>query len=160
MQLPSASSVLGAWEHGLRQRPVERALTLLTLACPDTTQEALAELSVGERDRRLLSLREALFGPRMTGLISCPTCGESLELDFAASELVAAPKPDPQGLTVCGEDYEVQLRLPDSRDLLTCAVADPVEAAFVLLRRCVVSACIRGETAAPDDLPPSLVAEM
>jgi hypothetical protein len=160
MQLPSASAMLGAWERGLGQGPVERGLTLLGLACPDGTAEAAAELSIGERDRRLLALREAVFGPRMTGLISCPTCGESLELDFAASELVAAPKPDAQGLTVCGEDYAVQLRLPDSRDLLACAASDPVEAAAVLLRRCVVSACIRGETAAPDDLPPSLVAEM
>src|SRR5271169_597196 len=97
MRPPSASAMLGAWERGLDQGPVERALTLLALGCPESTSEGLAELSIGERDRRLLALREAMFGPRLTGLITCAACGESLELDFAASELCAAPKPDEAG---------------------------------------------------------------
>ena len=159
MHLPSASAMLGAWERGLDQGPVERGLTLLALGSPESTAEALAELSIGERDRRLLALREALFGPRMTGLISCSACGEPLELDFTVAELCAAPKPDMGGLAVCGEDYAVELRLPDSRDLLACAASDPAEAASVLLRRCVVSARFREEPAAAEDLPAFLVAE-
>jgi len=158
MPPPSASAMLGAWERGLDQGPVERALTLLALGCPESTSEGLAELSIGERDRRLLALREAMFGPRLTGLITCAACGESLELDFAASELCAAPKPDAAGLTVYGEDYAVELRLPDSRDLTACATADPAEAGSVLLRRCVVSARCRGEPVATQELPPALVA--
>jgi hypothetical protein len=159
MHQPSASAMLGAWERGLDQVPVERGLTLLALGCPESTAEALAELSIGERDRRLLALREALFGPRMTGLISCAACGEPLELDFTVAELCAAPKPDVDGLAVCGEDYAVELRLPDSRDLLACAAGDPAEAASVLLRHCVVSARFREEPAAAEDLPAFLVAE-
>jgi len=158
MPPPSASAMLGAWERGLDQGPVERALTLLALGCPESTSEGLAELSIGERDRRLLALREAMFGPRLTGLITCAACGESLELDFAASELCAAPKPDEAGLMVYGEDYAVELRLPDSRDLSACAAADPAEAGLVLLRRCVVSARCHGEPVAAQDLPPAVVA--
>jgi len=159
MRPPSASAMLGAWERGLDQGPVERALTLLALGCPESTAEGLAELSIGERDRRLLALREAVFGPRMTGLVACAACGEPLELDFAASELCSTPKPDVAGLTVCGEGFAVELRLPDSRDLSACAAVDPAEAGSVLLRRCVVSARCRGEPAAAQDLPPPLVAE-
>jgi hypothetical protein len=159
MHLPSASAMLGAWERGLDQGPVERGLTLLALGCPESTAEALAELSIGERDRRLLALREDLFGPRMTGLISCVACGEPLELDFATFDLYAAPKPNANELSVRGEDYAIELRLPDSRDLLVCATSDPGEAASVLLRRCVVSVRLCGEPARAEDLPPPLVAE-
>jgi len=52
MHTLSASELLNVWEQGLTQPPVQRALTLLAVACPDTPPVALAELSIGQRDAR------------------------------------------------------------------------------------------------------------
>ena len=54
-------------------------------------RDALADLSVGTRDAMLLSLREAAIGPDMTALVRCPSCSQSLELNFTTTELRAEP---------------------------------------------------------------------
>jgi hypothetical protein len=158
LQSPSARALLEAWERGLEQGPVERGLTLLALTRPGDDPESLAALSVGERDRRLLALRETLFGTRMTGLVACSACGERLELEFATGELRAAA-PDQAVLALRGVDHELQLRLPDSRDLLAIAAAGAEDGAALLLERCLVSARIGGDDARADSLPAALVAE-
>jgi hypothetical protein len=157
MRAPSPPDLLGAWERGLDQGPVERGLTLLALACPDTAADALAALSIGERDRRLLGLRESLFGARMTGLVACPSCGEQLELDVATAELSCAPA-ERAPIALAGTNYALELRLPDSRDLLACAGADPAQAPAALFHACLVSARIDGTSVAAHDLPPDLIA--
>ncbi|HEY0395140.1 MAG TPA: hypothetical protein VGD01_11660 [Candidatus Elarobacter sp.] len=158
---PSAPAMLGAWERGLGEGPVERGLTLLELACPDDGAEALAALGVGERDRRLLALREALFGAQVTGLVACAACGERVELEFAAADVRALPVADPAPLPLPHGEGELRLRVPDSRDLQAAAAAGP-GAATVLLERCLVPAAApSGAAPAPraDGFPPELVAE-
>jgi hypothetical protein len=157
MRPPTASAMLAAWERGLDQDPVERGLTLLALACPEADREGLAELSIGERGRRLLALRGTVFGPHLTGLIDCEACGETLELDIAAADLSAAPRPDAAGLAVCISGYALELRLPDSRDLAASAAADPTAAKAVLLRRCIVAASCGGQALETQDLPADTV---
>jgi hypothetical protein len=154
---PSAHALLEAWERGLEQGPVDRGLTLLSLASPGDDPDALAMLSIGERDRRLLTLREAVFGPHMTGLVACTRCGEQLELEFATHELRAAPPADTV-LTLRGDGHELVLRLPDSRDLIAVAAADASAAPAVLLERCVVSARVGDEAIVAHCLTPELVA--
>ena len=158
LHTPSARALLDAWERGLEQGPVERGLTLLALVSPGDDPDALAALSIGERDRRLLALREAVFGPRMTGVVACTRCGEPLEVEFATCELRAAP-PNDAVLTLRGDDHEVQLRVPDSRDLLAVAAADAAVAPALLLERCVVSARVGDAPAGAGSLPPELIAE-
>jgi hypothetical protein len=157
MRSPSAPEILDAWERGLPKRPVERGITLLALACPGEGDDALATLPVGDRDRRLLALREAVFGPRLWGLVRCASCGEQLELELGVREVLTPPPLAEAPLVLSGEDHEVLLRLPDSRDLLACAEAEPGEAASVLLRRCVVWARLNDQPVTADALPPALV---
>jgi hypothetical protein len=102
-------------------------------------------------------LREAVFGAHMTGLVACTRCGEQLELEFATHELRAAP-PNDAVLTLRGDDHELVLRLPDSRDLIAVAAADASAAPTVLLERCVVSARVGDEPARVDVFTPELVA--
>jgi hypothetical protein len=158
---PSAPAMLGAWERGLGEGPVERGLTLLELACPDEDAEALAALGIGERDRRLLALREGLFGANVTGLVACAACGERVELEFAAADVRALGAADPGPLTLRHGEAEVRLRVPDSRDLQAAAAAGPA-AATVLLERCLVpagAASGAGAAAGAEGFPPELVAE-
>src|ERR1700722_8752879 len=125
MRLPSTEDMLDAWERGAAKGPVERGVILARLADVEATEEALTALPVGERDRHLLALRAAVFGPRLTGLLACGACGEQLELDFAVDDLCRIAPSAAGELVVADGDYVVWLRLPDSRDLRDAAAAPP-----------------------------------
>jgi hypothetical protein len=158
MASPSAAAMLSTWERGVTQSAVERGLTLMALAGPETDRNLLGSLNIGARDRRLLKLRESCFGTRMTGLMSCKQCGEELEIELTTTELLALESTQSTDLVAQGDDYEVRLRLPDSHDLLKIADVMPDRAERMLLQACVVSATVGGAGIAPDLLPSALVA--
>lgn len=161
MQALSASELLAVWERGQAQPMTTQALMLLASASPDKPREDLEKLSIGRRDAQLLTLREVLFGSRLTGLTPCPQCGRQLELGFDATELrVDAPTP-PETLTVSGGGYLVQFRLPNSRDLAALnepgnAASDAVGLTRALLSRCLIQVRRNGKrqkTESSRDLP-------
>jgi len=167
MRALSASELLSVWERGLAQTPVERALGLLGAACADEPPEALAVLSVGERDARLLTLREWTFGRQLTSVARCPGCGEQLEVSLSAAALRAGPPATAseasEPLTLKAGEYEVSFRLPNSLDLSALAArahaasAESVEgAAASLLERCVVEARRGGAAVGASELPPEV----
>ncbi|MCA1553916.1 MAG: phage baseplate protein, partial [Chloroflexi bacterium] len=120
MRALSAPELLDVWERGLPLHPVERGLALLAAASPDQTWDALAALSIGERNARLLTLREWTVGSQLTSLATCPVCGEKLELNFDVSDIRATSQaPDELLLQLDGEP--LRFRLPNSRDLLAIA---------------------------------------
>src|SRR5512132_3297664 len=86
VQRLSAEKILAVWEAGQQQHELDRALTLLVAASPGLSREELAELSIGERDARVLQLRNLVLGPSATGFAECPECGERVEfpVDTAA----------------------------------------------------------------------------
>jgi hypothetical protein len=154
----SVPELLDVWEHGLTQPPIQRALAILTAACSDTEPEALARLSIGERDGRLLTLREWLFGPRLLGLAMCPGCGERLELAFSTTDLRVTSDIEPEaayGVDTAG--YEVHFRLPNSRDLAAIAHhSDVAMARQALLERCLLTARHQGQQLGAEQLPPQV----
>src|SRR3954452_10052066 len=93
MQSLSAHDLLRVSEAGSGRPPLDRAVALLGAACPELTREELLQLSIGQRDARLLALRERTFGPKLGGFIECPSCSERLELEFTAAE-IRAPEPE------------------------------------------------------------------
>jgi hypothetical protein len=117
MRALSASELLNVWEWGVGQPPVEQALTLLASACPEAPPEDLAKLSIGQRDTRLLRLREWTFGSRLVSLAACPGCGEYVELNFTVSDILFEAEPV-ESLSLNTDGYELHFRLPDSSDLL------------------------------------------
>jgi hypothetical protein len=134
----SAADLLNAWEIGLQQPPLLRALTPLLAAQPDRSFEQLARLSLGQRNRGLLDLREALFGPRLESVAICPQCGEQLTLEFATSDLLPTTAPPPDTLRLEGDVGVITFRVPNTLDLIEAAKAGEVAAARdVLLQRCV-----------------------
>lgn len=161
MVAPSATDMLDAWECGRSQDLVARGLTLLQLACPAEQRNVLATLSIGERDRLLLTLREAAFGSSITSVVSCGHCGQSLELELSAADLrLSTASQTAQSLVLTRADLEIRLRLPDSQDLEATAAAGSVaEGASALLRRCVASARRGSEEVSIEQLPPELIGE-
>jgi hypothetical protein len=165
MRCLSAAELLQVWEHGLTQSPVQRALALLATACDDTPLDTLRQLSIGQRDARLLTLREWAFGSHIDGIVVCPGCGERLEMAFNIAEIRAAPRlPDSEaGLAAAAfevslGDYALRFRLPNSDDLSAIAgIADPATGRRWLLQRCILGAQRGGADIAAADLPDDLV---
>jgi len=119
MRALSASELLSVWEIGSRQVPLQRALTMLAVACPEISSESLAGLTIGRRDARLLALREMTFGCEITGVTDCPECGETIELSFNSSDLRLLNETQPPNeLAVKSNGSEVRFRLPTGADLL------------------------------------------
>jgi hypothetical protein len=150
---------LYVWEWGLAQPPVQRALALLAAACPDIPQDTLAQLSIGQRDARLLTLRVWTFGPQLVSLTTCPGCGESLEQIFRAADIRVAPEVEPaEALSLTTADYTVRFRLPNSLDL--SAILDHKEipsARDLLLERCLLAVQQNSEERSADQLPAHVV---
>jgi hypothetical protein len=129
MKALSAAELLDTWERGRSEPPPVRALRLLAAARPDADAAELEQVTVGRRDAALLALREAMFGPRLVGLASCPSCGEQVEAAFDCAEV----RREPAALE-CDDPF----RLPTCADLVAIAgEPDVATARERLLRRCL-----------------------
>lgn len=161
MRALSAGELLTVWEHGVSQNPSQRALALLAIACADdASRDGIERLSIGQRDERLLGLRERTFGPRLSALANCPACREVLEFGVNATDVRVPPAATPaEPIDLAQADYEVQFRLPNSLDLTTLdPSADLQTRKQHLLRRCIASARHGGAEIFPDELPSEIVA--
>ncbi|SRR5258706_2124952 len=165
MQAPSAAELLAVWERARAQPMTTQALMLLEAASPGVSWEDLAKLSVGQRDARLLALREVLFGSRLTGLTSCPRCRQQLEIGIQSADIQAdGDQTDLELLSATSGGYLARFRLPNSEDLTAIAGREdqPDEAATVrkLLSRCLVELRRNGRLQRLDPsraLPPALI---
>lgn len=142
----------------MEQTPVERALTLLGLAGSEPGASHPARASIGERDRRLLDLREALFGEELQGTAACPRCGEWLEVAFRTEDARVAPaeRPGRDGLLLEVGGHEIRCRLPNSADLLEIGDAGP-RGRHALLQRCIEEVRCGGDPIEGGQLPEELV---
>jgi hypothetical protein len=155
MRVLSAAKLLSVWEQALGHSTVERALSLLAAACPETPPEELARLSIGRRDALLMTLRELTFGSRMLGCASCHQCGETMELSFNLSQIRAPQEALTENvLSLSIDKYEVDFRLPNSEDLIPVIERNDVEAGRRhLFACCILRATESGQERAVDELP-------
>lgn len=142
MRLLSPTELLSVWEDGSTQHPIDRALTILAAACPESSRRELALLSVGRRDALLFAARSLASGPRLAGLHECPSCGGQLTFEFDGRDAFGGAGPDSDRVFELREgDFAVEFRLPDSFDLASALrQANAEEARAELLRRCVLRA--------------------
>lgn len=132
------ASLLQAWERGYGRAPFEQALVLLGAAHPNASADELLNLSIGDRDRALLRLRQWIFGSRFESVADCPDCSEALELSFDVDEILTSWAADGAAKYVAEVDgASVSFRLPTSRDLAAVSRELPERRADALLRRCV-----------------------
>lgn len=145
--MPSVTAwdMLAFWEQGYTESLPQKALRLLSLAWPDVPPDELAALSVGQRDGRLLALREQLFGPDLQSVVNCPACGERLELAFQVADVIVAGNGQPirqahgesaQEFSITQDGYTVRFRLPNSLDLI--AISSGTGGEQQLLDRCLL----------------------
>jgi hypothetical protein len=143
MHALSVPELLQVWERGLVQSPIQRALTFLAVACSDVSAQDLAELSIGQRDARLLSLRDRL------------------ELNFNVADIRVASNASPiMPFSLEMDDYVVRFRLPNSSDLAMITAQDPAIAQRRLLDRCLLEATYHQKAHSPEDLPEAVLASV
>lgn len=162
MHALSASDVLYAWEVGRQKHPVDRALLLLALALPSFSPALLSSLTIGQRNRALLLLRQKTLGAIATCLARCPNCGEQLEfsLDLPAmspTELDALIEPGEYTVPIHSlnvDAYTLNFRVPTSTDIAAIVrVANAQEGRHLLIERCVVWAARDDQPVLVENLP-------
>ena len=163
MRVPSAAQLLETWEGALSQSPTQRALSLLAAAEPELTHEALASLPLGQRDARLLQLRERLFGGQLQLVVPCPKCGQLIESQLGAADLACdGQQAFVETHRVESQGYTLSFRPPASADLIALAgEMDAGRARERLLERCVLDARDpNGEPMPARALPRVVLAEL
>jgi uncharacterized protein YbaR (Trm112 family) len=160
MHALSTASLLDVWEDGLSRPLAQRAIELLAAAYPESSRESYALLSIGQRDARLMSLREELWGPRMLAVVACPACRERLELALDVREFRSGYLPEQNGsnsLEVAG--YSVTFRLPNSQDFSAAAsnAESPELCHDRILQGCLLSATHEDLPVTSDQLPPEVI---
>jgi hypothetical protein len=165
MKTLAAVDLLEGWERGRAACGLTgSALALLCVANPEMPWRTLAELSIGRRDSLLFQLRQQMFGDDLRGLVSCPQCKETLEVDFGVADIYIPRELDDgeeEALTrfsMQSGEYEIEFRLPNSFDLMALHRAtDVAEGQQILFDRVLVNASRGGQTIAVEDLPQDIL---
>ncbi len=154
----SAAELLAVWERGLERRPFERAVILLEAACPESSSDDIAELSIGGRDDTLLRIRETVFGPQLTLFATCPQCSQQMESRIMVDELrMPALQPPRNEAMVTVGAYQVRFRPLNAGDIASSSAIDSRVAELALIRRCIVNATVDGSPIPHDRLPDDVV---
>lgn len=151
--------MLRLWDAAAALHPIDRTLALLRAGAPEIPFEVLAALPIGERERCAAALRIVTFGLAAEGANDCPACGLVHQIDPPLAEILAGPPVagEPWPLTV--GDFELLVRVPDSRDQAAITrCGDAGEARRMLLGRCVLAATCDGDRVEPAALPDDVVA--
>ena len=140
MRALTGELLLTACDEGAEEHDLNRGLTLLSLALPETNRQQLARLAIAERNVLLLRLRELSFGPSLQGFGACSRCSAYLEFAWPVASLLDGLEThlarDPVLWSENGRQY--QLRPVTTGDLLAVLDApDAAEAQERLLQRCL-----------------------
>jgi hypothetical protein len=160
----SAAQLLDAWERGLSEPASTRVFPLLAASEMDCSFDALASLSIGERDSRLLMLRQSMFGSQLASVANCERCSERLEWTIETPDLITKqPVQSSHNLSVEVDGFHVDFRLPNTLDLAAIANrnwTDAASASQQLLQNCIVVAERDGKEISTSALPVSVTNEI
>jgi len=160
MRALSSAELLIVWELAANQPPGQRALVLLAACTEDASPDELAQFPIGLSDRRLLTLRERTFGPRLAAVSSCPACGETLEFEVSVAD-IRLPLSSEASQTIEMErmGYQLRFRIPNNLDIANLDPAAKIQTnRQCLLRRCLLSAQKDDAEVLADELPPEIIA--
>lgn len=140
MEPLTLEAALEVWEHGRGADTTRRALALLNAGGLAPPEGGLEDLPLGDRDRRLLELRAATFGPRMTAVAPCPRCAEEVEVRLPVERFLALPESCRDPAPVELSTGAVRFRPLTSGDLLEVqALGDTGQTQQALIRQCLLA---------------------
>jgi hypothetical protein len=146
------ATMLQIWERGGAWHPIDQALLVLQTTDPVKQVDELATWTVGQRDRRLIEIRQATFGDHIAGYAECPSCRSGVEFELSCRRLIEQDgETESVSQRILHDGRQWELRAPNSRDLSRAASAsDPARARLSLWTSCVRSI---DETGTSDDNP-------
>ena len=156
MRPVTTAELLNTWEQCARRTLPEKALLLLDTACADGEPEDPALLNIGDRDAKLLQLREWMFGQQLLNITDCPNCGERIEwINNIADLRYPSENKSTSSATfnVEVENYNIQFRLPNSYDLLKASSRDYQSDPKKLLAECIIDVHRNEQTCQAGELP-------
>ncbi len=160
MRLPTAADLIDVWERGAAQHPLDRGLSLLSMAYPERSFGQLQALTLAERERSLLELHRGLFGPSLACYTECPQCRTRLEFAVEIQNLLngATDSSKSNVHEFVLRDYVVRFCAPDSGALAALRdCPDVASARLLLLERCLLEAT-RGDAKVPaTELPVDVI---
>lgn len=142
MKPPTIPQLLQIWEMGKAQTALQKSLFLLASACAAPVEE-IGLLSIGERDARLLLVREWLFGPQCSNVAYCPNCTQPVEWQTTVDDIrlqTPAANKTVQEYNLETSGYNIRFRLPNSFDMLNASGSNSVATPQELLAGCVLAA--------------------
>jgi len=150
----SVQEMIRVWERGNSRSPIDQALLLLDAGGAEDSLSHSAKLHVGERDRRLLQLREKTFGSHLSCSIDCPCCSENLQFELETRQILQAPLLEQtETFRKDADDLTADFRLPNSEDLIEGVnAASPEEGRSRILERCILNVRKRGAEVRFDQL--------
>jgi hypothetical protein len=156
-----APDIVRMWEVGRDQQPIDRAISLLSIAGAGSSREELAALSISRRDAQLFELRKKTFGDTLNAFCECPQCAGRLEVRFETAAIDLSGNDSPGILEMKSHESTVRFRLPTSIDLAEAlAVGSIDQAREALFDRCVVEARTNGAIVASNELPQAVKVEI
>ena len=157
MHAITTPELLNFWERNLNCTMIQRALDLLCCASPEMKPEVIAGLNIGERDARLMVLREWLFGSKFLNISQCPVCSEQIEWETGINDIrMQWPNDEavPGKYQLKKDGYTIGFRLPDSNDLAAVfADAGPEK----LFEKIVFDCKFKSKSFAVDQLPEKIL---
>jgi hypothetical protein len=157
----TAADIVTIWDQGQALHPIDRALLLLAYALPEAPAEELYALSVGQRNTRLLRTRQLTIGDRLEGLVTCPQCAETLEINVQVNQILL-PEPESPVQDLVTDTWQVHFRLPTSADLAAIIAAKPSisTARQQLIEECLINTSYEGKSVAIRDLPEAVLTQV
>jgi hypothetical protein len=137
VRLLSTFDLLDLWERGSGLHPLDLALLALGAVMPEMAHSSIADWPLGRRNRALLELHAAAFGPRLQGWSTCVQCTENMEFEIDARAVLAQHRMIGSPLIQSGNRV---FRLPTTRDLAEVArELSPEAATHALAQRCLTT---------------------
>jgi hypothetical protein len=160
----SQTDLVDIWETGQPQHGVDRALTILAQADPTHSRHDFADFPIGERDRRLLDIREQSLGHTIKSMATCPRCSERVEFVFDTANVRTPPSSadeDKDGFKLVDENYVINFRLLTSWDLAAIAACtDEMTATSLLIKRCVLGVDRNGISQDIAEVPDRIIQQL
>lgn len=161
MKMLSPIELLDIRDACLHLSPLDKSLYLLGILY-ETNSSNIAQLSVGERDARLLAFRKSIFGARLINMAHCPHCNGIVEWEASVDDMrLQDITPDGQAkiLRLESNGYTIHFRLPNSDDIIKAISRGSSIDASAFISSCVLRVD-QQEQKAPEILPENVLDEI
>jgi len=156
----NAFELLTIWDESSSRPLLEKSLHLLAKAAATADLNLIWKLSIGERDSRLLLLREWMFGPVLKMKAECPACKEVVEWETETTALRLQPlrsDMEPRVFTLEKEGFAIRFRLPDSYDVAAIMANTGLINEKKMILDCVMEVTQNGLVLQPGILPETVL---